>query len=67
MSTAASASASASPPSDGIAADMTPEQRYELITRGLAEVLGGDAILAKLKEGKPLSLYWGTAPTGRRE
>lgn len=56
--------ASASSPLDGTT-DMTPEQRYELITRGLAEVLGGDAILAKLKEGKQLSLYWGTAPTGR--
>ena len=59
--------ASASSPLDGTTTDMTAEQRYELITRGLAEVLGGDAILAKLKEGKQLSLYWGTAPTGRRE
>lgn len=47
--------------------DMTPEERYALITRDLQEVLGGEAILEMLKQGKTPSLYWGTAPTGRRK
>ncbi|EIW77872.1 tyrosine tRNA ligase [Coniophora puteana RWD-64-598 SS2] len=41
------------------------EKRYELITRSLAEVLGGDSIKALLEQGKTPSCYWGTAPTGR--
>merc|ERR1711939_727061 len=47
------------------ASSMTPEERYELITRGLQEVLGKDNIMQMLKDGKTPSLYWGTAPTGR--
>merc|ERR1711939_80578 len=49
------------------ASSMTPEESYELITRGLQEVLGKDNIMQMLKDGKTPSLYWGTAPTGRRE
>ncbi|EGN97458.1 hypothetical protein SERLA73DRAFT_169785 [Serpula lacrymans var. lacrymans S7.3] len=43
------------------------EQKYELITRGLKEVLGGDAIKAILTEGRSPKCYWGkcTAPTGK--
>jgi len=41
------------------------ESRYELITRRLPEVLGGDAIKAILAEGRAPKCYWGTAPTGR--
>lgn len=44
----------------------TPAQRYELITRGIEEVLGGDAIKQILEQNeRPVRAYWGTAPTGR--
>ncbi|KAF8645369.1 hypothetical protein AX16_007872 [Volvariella volvacea WC 439] len=43
----------------------TPEEKYELITRRLQEVLGGDSVKAILAEGKTPKCYWGTAPTGR--
>ncbi|KAF8970956.1 tyrosyl-tRNA synthetase [Flammula alnicola] len=43
----------------------TPEEKYELITRRLDEVLGKDAIKAILAEGRQPKCYWGTAPTGR--
>lgn len=43
---------------------LTPEQKYELITRNLQEVLGGDEIKKILAE-RDLKMYWGTAPTGR--
>jgi tyrosyl-tRNA synthetase len=41
---------------------MTPEEKYELITRNLEEVLGADHIKNILRE-RDLKLYWGTAPT----
>ncbi|WFD36808.1 tyrosine--tRNA ligase [Malassezia cuniculi] len=45
---------------------LTAQQRYELITRGLDEVLGGDAIMKILEENERAPrCYWGTAPTGR--
>ncbi|RIA98986.1 tRNA synthetases class I-domain-containing protein [Glomus cerebriforme] len=44
--------------------NLKPEQKYELITRNLQEVLGGEEILKILKE-RDLKLYWGTAPTGK--
>lgn len=37
----------------------TAEERYELITRRLQEVLGGDAIKAILAEGETPKCYWG--------
>jgi tyrosyl-tRNA synthetase len=43
----------------------TPEEKYELITRRLQEVLGGESLKAILGEGRSLKAYWGTAPTGR--
>ncbi|KAF8808908.1 tyrosine tRNA ligase [Phlegmacium glaucopus] len=43
----------------------TPEEKYDLITRRLQEVLGGDSIKAILAEGRQPKCYWGTAPTGR--
>lgn len=47
-------------------ANATAQERYELITRGIEEVLGGDALLKILEENeRPLRCYWGTAPTGR--
>ncbi|KAF8063598.1 tyrosine tRNA ligase [Lyophyllum atratum] len=46
-------------------AAQTADERYELITRRLQEVLGGDSIKAILAEGRAPKCYWGTAPTGR--
>jgi len=43
----------------------TPEEKYDLITRRLQEILGGDSIKAILAQGRQLRGYWGTAPTGR--
>ncbi|EKM51215.1 uncharacterized protein PHACADRAFT_263236 [Phanerochaete carnosa HHB-10118-sp] len=41
------------------------EAKYELVTRSLQEVLGGEIIKTVLAEGRTLKCYWGTAPTGR--
>ncbi|KAJ7207998.1 tyrosine tRNA ligase [Mycena pura] len=41
------------------------EEKYDLMTRRLQEVLGGDIIKAILAEGRSPKGYWGTAPTGR--
>lgn len=41
---------------------MTPDEKYQLITRNLQEVLGADKIKAILAE-RDLKLYWGTAST----
>lgn len=38
----------------------TPEARFELITRRLDEVLGGNIIKTILDEGKTPKCYWGT-------
>lgn len=43
---------------------LSPEQKYELITRNLQEVLGDDKIKSVLKE-RDLKVYWGTATTGK--
>ena len=43
---------------------MTPEEKTELITRNLQEVVDGDKILDIVKE-RDLKVYWGTAPTGK--
>ncbi|KAJ3747848.1 tyrosine tRNA ligase [Lentinula detonsa] len=47
--------------------ELSPEEnvKYEMITRRLQEVLGGEAIKAILQEGRTPKAYWGTAPTGR--
>jgi hypothetical protein len=37
----------------------TPEEKFELITRRLQEVLGGDAIKAILDKGESPVAYWG--------
>lgn len=45
---------------------LSPEEKYELITRNLQEVLNPQIIKHVLEvEQRPLKLYWGTAPTGR--
>ncbi|KAI0691247.1 tyrosyl-tRNA synthetase [Cerioporus squamosus] len=41
------------------------DDKFELITRRLHEVLGADIIKAVLAEGRTPKCYWGTAPTGR--
>ncbi|CAK5263335.1 unnamed protein product [Mycena citricolor] len=41
------------------------EEKYELITRRLGEVLSGDIIKSILSEGRNPKGYWGTATTGR--
>lgn len=43
---------------------MNSDKKYDLITRNLQEVMG-EKELKELLEKKDLSLYWGTAPTGR--
>jgi tyrosyl-tRNA synthetase len=37
----------------------TAEERFDIITRRLQEVLGGDSIKAILAEGKSPKGYWG--------
>ncbi|KAI8865786.1 tyrosine tRNA ligase [Ramicandelaber brevisporus] len=46
------------------AAQLSVDEKFTLITRGLQEVLGEDELRAILAE-RPLKLYWGTAPTGK--
>ncbi|NXF12379.1 SYYC protein, partial [Smithornis capensis] len=41
-----------------------PQEKYQLITRNLQEVLGEDKLMAILKE-RELKIYWGTATTGK--
>jgi len=43
---------------------MNPQEKYDLITRNLQEILGGEDIKKILAE-RDISLYWGTAPTGK--
>ena len=38
----------------------TAEEKFELITRRLDKVLGGDLIKGILAEGKTPKCYWGT-------
>lgn len=44
--------------------ELSVDERYELITRNLQEVLGGDELKELLSSGKEIVLYWGTMPTG---
>ncbi|NP_001384328.1 tyrosine--tRNA ligase, cytoplasmic isoform 1 [Gallus gallus] len=41
-----------------------PQEKYQLITRNLQEVLGEDKLMAILKE-REVKIYWGTATTGK--
>ncbi len=43
---------------------MDIDEKIELITRNLQEVLGKDELKLKLKSKKDFSIYWGTMPTG---
>jgi tyrosyl-tRNA synthetase len=42
-------------------ANLTPDERYELITKRLNEVLGGNLIKAILQEGRSPKCYWGAS------
>ncbi|KAF5303066.1 hypothetical protein FQR65_LT08395 [Abscondita terminalis] len=44
--------------------ELSPEEKYELISRNLQEVLGEDKIKSILSE-RDLKIYWGTATTGK--
>jgi len=43
---------------------MTPEEKFELITRNLQEVVDEEKLKSILAE-RNLKVYWGTAPTGK--
>ena len=43
---------------------MDSNTKFELIKDNLAEIIGEDVLLEKLKSDKPLKVYWGTSPTG---
>lgn len=43
---------------------LSPEEKSNLITRNLQEVLGEDNLKNVLKE-RDLKIYWGTATTGK--
>jgi tyrosyl-tRNA synthetase len=47
---------------------LTVDEKIHLITRNLAEVMGGDKVIANLREileKRDLKVYWGTATTGQ--
>lgn len=44
---------------------LTIDQKYELITRNLQEIVGDEQIIKKIISTRPLKIYWGTAPTSR--
>ena len=43
---------------------LTPDEKYELITRNLQEVVGTERLKTILQE-RDLKIYWGTATTGK--
>ena len=43
---------------------LSVDEKYNLITRNLQEVLGSPAHIRGILEKRPLKIYWGTAPTG---
>jgi tyrosyl-tRNA synthetase len=47
-----------------IKSELTVDEKYNLITRNLHEVVGGSELRKILEERDP-KIYWGTAPTGR--
>lgn len=44
--------------------NLTFDEKYELISRNLQEIVGADRLKAVLKE-RDLKIYWGTATTGK--
>ena len=45
--------------------EMSVDEKLELIKRNTEEIIGEEDLLEKLKKKKPLTIYWGTAPTGK--
>lgn len=43
----------------------TADEKYEIVTKGLQEVLNAQIVKDVLATGRNLKIYWGTAPTGR--
>jgi tyrosyl-tRNA synthetase len=46
-------------------ASLSWEERFNLIKRNTEEIIGEEELKEKLKSGKELVIYWGTAPTGK--
>ena len=46
--------------------ELTQEQnhRFQSIKENLAEIIGENELIEKIKEDRPLKVYWGTSPTG---
>jgi hypothetical protein len=52
---------------DSLSSTLSTDERIELITRRLDEVMGGDVAVEKIRNivnERPLKIYWGTATTG---
>lgn len=47
-----------------MSSSLTPEQKVDLITRNLQEVLGEEN-LKKIVQERDVKIYWGTATTGK--
>lgn len=47
-----------------MALDLTPDQKFQLISRNLQETLGEEN-LKKIINERDLKVYWGTATTGK--
>jgi tyrosyl-tRNA synthetase len=43
---------------------MNTEEKFDLITRNLQEVITENELKSLLKKDKEISVYWGTMPTG---
>lgn len=44
---------------------LTAEEKVEIITRNLDEVVGKEDLLKLLQEKDKIKIYWGTATTGK--
>ncbi|AYV82183.1 MAG: tyrosyl-tRNA synthetase [Homavirus sp.] len=45
--------------------NLSVDEKYNLITRNLQEVLGSEADIKSILAERPLNIYWGTAATGK--
>lgn len=50
---------------EDIYTDVNFQERYDLIKENLAEIIGEETLIEKLKRNISLKLYWGTSPTGK--
>jgi tyrosyl-tRNA synthetase len=48
-----------------MAEKMSIEEKWKLITRNSSEIIGEDDLKEKVKSDSKISIYWGTAPTGK--